>query len=79
MQTTHIKSDDVVAIRFTTNVAPKYGYTEEVAWGQDVPLINPTIITVDDAFRVLKSAENHAQFKVKRELKKHSQSYVEYI
>ena len=41
----------VVAVEFTTHTVPKkYGYPEEVGWGeQDVDLINPKIISVQEA------------------------------
>lgn len=62
VQTTHIErgeeseSDEVVAILFKTNTMPKVGYPEEVIWpeNKNVNLINPKIISQEEAIRLLK-------------------------
>jgi len=45
------EGSNVVAIEFTTNTVPKkYGHPDETGWGeQDVNLINPRIINVEEA------------------------------
>lgn len=53
VQTTHIDGDDIVAVIFKTNSVPKYGYAEEVLWDNDVALINPQIISREDAIKIL--------------------------
>ena len=55
VQTTHIDGDDIVAVLFKTNSIPKYGYVEEVLWGNDVALINPQIISKEDAIKILRT------------------------
>ena len=35
----HGEGRDLVALEFTTNVKPDYGYVEEVIWHQDVPFL----------------------------------------
>lgn len=51
-QNTHIDTSDdsgIVAVWFTTNTLPKYGYVEEVIWSKDVNLVKAKIISKDDA------------------------------
>jgi hypothetical protein len=56
VQTTHIDNqDDLVAVRFKTNAIPDAGYSEEVKWLSDVPLINPQIISKEEAIRLLQN------------------------
>jgi hypothetical protein len=58
VQTTHIKSEDIVAILFKTNTIPKVGFIEETSWNKDVDLLSPRIISKDKAISILnKSAK----------------------
>jgi len=61
VQTTHIKADPndtIVAVEFKTNTVPKKtGTVDEVAFGeQNVNLINPKIISKEQAISKIKSA-----------------------
>lgn len=51
-QTNHIKGD-VVAIRFKTSAIPDSGHAEEVKWMSDVKLLNPSIISKEEAIHLL--------------------------
>lgn len=58
VQLSHLEIGDtlrntIVAIWFKTSSIPKYGYPEEVIWEGDVKLINPQIISVEEAKRML--------------------------
>lgn len=74
VQTTHIKvgpEDEIVAIEFKTNTVPKkFGTVDEVAFGeQDVDLINPKIISKEQAVSKIKSSpvkisQNEDDYKV---------------
>lgn len=44
-----------VAVKFTTNLAPDYGYAEEVIWHCDVPLLTAKIISLSSAIGELES------------------------
>lgn len=46
-------NEQVVALEFKTNTVPDYGHPEEVIWKSDVSLINPRIISVEDAEKKL--------------------------
>jgi len=52
------EGSQVVAVAFKTDTVPmKVGYPEEVSWGeQDVRLIDPKVISVDDAVQMIKRA-----------------------
>jgi hypothetical protein len=62
VQTTHIKDPDVVAIIFKTNTIPQSGYGEEVKWIGDVNLIDPKIIELPQAEKMLKSVKPPVPF-----------------
>jgi hypothetical protein len=56
VQTSHINLDDgneLVGIVFKTDTMPKFGFPEEVVWKTDVNLINPKIVSVDEAISKL--------------------------
>ena len=55
VQSDHIDGN-LVAILFKTATIPEYGRTDEVIWEQDVDLINPKIISVSAAMKMLKAA-----------------------
>lgn len=56
VQTSHIKGDDTLsAIIFNTTAIPKYGYVEEVVWKTDVPLLNPVIVSAQEAIGLLQN------------------------
>lgn len=57
VQTTHIKDNDLVAIKFKTNTVPHYGMSDEVKWIGDVNLINPQILEFNEAVRLLQSVK----------------------
>lgn len=52
-QVNHQKADDIVAIYFKTDTVPNIGFPEEVVWKNDVNLINPKIISKDNAISML--------------------------
>jgi hypothetical protein len=62
--TTHIETwaknedSEIVAVKFKTHTVPKkLCYIEEVSFGeQDVPLINPTIITKNEAIGLIRNS-----------------------
>ncbi len=59
VQTTHIGDDEeIIAIWFTTDTKPSYGYIEEVIWHEDVNLINAKIITKEQAVKMLNSNDD---------------------
>lgn len=53
VQLNHLRANNglkgVVAILFQTDTKPRYGTVEEVIWKTDVNLINPKIISIQDA------------------------------
>ena len=49
------RDEEVVAIHFKTNTKPKIGYPEEVIWPDNVNLINPKIISQNEAIRMLEN------------------------
>lgn len=58
VQWTHTKTDEsdpIVAIRFKTNVLPNRASVEEVKWLTDVPLLNPQIISKEEAVSLLEN------------------------
>lgn len=58
VQWTHTKtneSDPIVAVRFKTMAIPSRAHVEEVKWLTDVPLINPQIISKEEAIGLLKN------------------------
>lgn len=58
VQWTHTQTtedDPLVAIRFKTNVLPNRATVEEVKWITDVPLINPQIISKEEAVGLLQN------------------------
>ena len=62
VQTSHVlkwgrkHSSKVVAIKFrTTTKTDKLAYVEEVMWNKDVKLINPKVISITDAFKILRN------------------------
>ena len=56
VQHTHRGDVPIVAILFSTDTIPKIGFIEEVAWKTDVNLIDPKIISHDDALNALKAS-----------------------
>lgn len=57
VQLTHLRDDEpIVAIVFKTNVKPEIGFIEEVSWNQDVPLINPRIVSKQKGIQLIKNA-----------------------
>lgn len=60
VQLTHLSDSDqeVVAVVFKTRTLPKIGYPEEVIWNKDVQLINPTIVSKEDAASMLQSGND---------------------
>ncbi len=56
VQLSHTKTtpnDPIVAVHFKTNVLPYAGYPEEVKWNQDVSLMNASIISTQEAQKML--------------------------
>lgn len=63
VQWTHTKTSDddpLVAVRFKTNILPQRATAEETKWITDVPLINPQIISKDEAINLI----NHSPEKI---------------
>lgn len=60
VQTDHI-GDDIAAVLFTTDTVPQYGYAEETVWRSDVRLINPELIDLEEAVRLIDTAPNKLQ------------------
>lgn len=48
-------NEPIVALQFKTNDIPAYAYPEEVIWKQDVNIIDPSIISIDEARQKLTS------------------------
>ena len=70
VQTNHIKKENplekIVAVRFQTSVLPVSGYPEEVKWDRDVKLINPKIISEEEAISMLLPKDDEREdYKIK--------------
>ena len=54
VQRTHIKSGKLVGVKFKTDTRPTRGWREETKWDQDVRLIDPEVISEEEAVSMLK-------------------------
>lgn len=82
VQLTHIKGNNIVAVRFTTYKAPKIGYSEEVVWNNDVPLKTATIVSVKKAINLIdRNVGMHKLLnkQIKQNLRNNSDRYVLYV
>ena len=59
VQHTHMEDidDELVAIVFKTDTIPKVGFREEIAWKHNVNLIDPVVITFDEAKDLLEKVK----------------------
>lgn len=56
VQSNHLPGD-LVAVVFKTTAPPEVGYAEEVKWHSDVPLLEPQIVSVEEARKLLANAQ----------------------
>jgi hypothetical protein len=58
--------EKIVAVSFQTSVLPVSGYPEEVKWDRDVKLINPKIISEEEAISMLLPKDDEREdYKIK--------------